>query len=173
MRDSREKGAANEKTLLSFTITSSSAEETGEIGRIIGETVPAGTFIALMGELGAGKTCLTQGIARGLGVKDSYYVTSPSFTLLNEYPGRIYLYHFDFYRLGTVDEIDDLGYEEYVYGNGVTVMEWAERIGDRIPMRAIRITMDHRDETVRDITFEGDVGQLEQMKSKLQGGGFA
>jgi len=163
----------NEKTTLSFTVTTSSAEETGEIGRVIGEIIPAGSCIALMGELGAGKTCLTQGIARGLGVDESYYVTSPSFTLLNEYPGRTDLYHFDFYRLGTVDEIDDLGYEEYIYGNGVTVMEWAERIGDRVPKQAIRITIVHRGETMRDIMFEGNADQLERVKDKLLGGGFA
>lgn len=112
---------------------STSAAETFELGRKLGDVLQAGDLIAFTGDLGAGKTCCIQGIALGLGVHDRKAVTSPTYTLIHEYQGRVPLYHFDVYRLAREDDLYDLGYEEYFYGNGVTVIEWADRIMSFLP----------------------------------------
>ena len=91
----------------------------------MGELVQSGDIFLLTGDLGTGKTCLTQGIARGLGIEE--YAFSPSFVIIREYHGRLPLYHIDFYRLDNIDEIADLGLEEYFYSKGVCVIEWAEK----------------------------------------------
>jgi tRNA threonylcarbamoyladenosine biosynthesis protein TsaE len=100
---------------------------------LIGSLALPGDVICLDGELGAGKTTLTQGIAKGLDVPPSCYVTSPSFSILHEYPGRIPLYHMDFYRLNSSVEVEELGFEEYFYMSGVTVIEWSERAAEILP----------------------------------------
>lgn len=97
----------------------------------LGKLVKPGNIICMSGDLGAGKTTFTQALAKGLGVDD--YVTSPTFTLINEYEGRIPLYHFDVYRINHINEMEDLGYEEYFYGHGVSVIEWANLIKDILP----------------------------------------
>jgi len=112
-------------------IKTSAPEETAGVGEKLARFLRAGDVICLNGELGAGKTRFAQGVARGLGVAG--HVTSPSFTLINEYSGRIPFYHMDFYRLENPGEIEDLGCEEYFYGNGVTLVEWAERAGQGLP----------------------------------------
>ena len=112
---------------------SHSAEETFNIGRQLGATLDAGDFVAFRGDLGAGKTCCIQGIAVGLGVSDRSLVTSPTFTLIQEYHGRLPIYHFDVYRLAHEEDLYDLGYEEYFYGEGVTLLEWADRIPHFLP----------------------------------------
>ncbi len=108
-----------------------SAEETGGFGIIMGNLLQAGDVITLNGDLGAGKTCLAAGVARGLGITER--VTSPTFTLINEYDGHLPLYHLDVYRLANPEELEDLGYEEYFYGSGVTVIEWAHQIEQYLP----------------------------------------
>ncbi|MBF0509910.1 MAG: tRNA (adenosine(37)-N6)-threonylcarbamoyltransferase complex ATPase subunit type 1 TsaE [Deltaproteobacteria bacterium] len=114
-------------------------EATLNLGRRLGEMLTAGDVVALIGDLGSGKTLLTGGLARGLGVPEDYYVTSPTFTIINEYPGRLTLYHVDLYRqehgLGDMDaEV-----EEVVYGKGVAVIEWAERWLEHLPEHCIEI----------------------------------
>lgn len=106
-------------------------EETLKLGAILGALLQKGDVIGLFGELGTGKTVFTQGIAQGLKVKD--YVTSPTFTLINEYLGCLPLFHFDVYRLNDPEELLELGYEEYFFGDGVTVIEWAGKIEDYLP----------------------------------------
>ena len=106
-------------------LISSSPDQTQLLGSYIGELARRADIVLLTGELGTGKTCLVQGIARGLCVTE--YAFSPSFVILREYHGRLPLYHIDFYRLGDVREIADLGLEEYFYGDGVCVIEWADR----------------------------------------------
>jgi tRNA threonylcarbamoyladenosine biosynthesis protein TsaE len=101
-------------------------EDTAELGRKLGGLLLAGDLICLIGELGAGKTSFAQGVARGLGVEGQ--VRSPSFTLIHEYYGRLPLYHLDLYRLNDPSELEDLGYEEYFYGDGVALVEWADRV---------------------------------------------
>ena len=106
--------------------------ETREFGKSLGEKVIAGHVIALIGDLGTGKTALTKYIAEGLSVKEE--VTSPTFTIINEYKsGRLPLYHFDAYRLTGEEDMRALGYEEYFYGDGVTVVEWADKVSGIIP----------------------------------------
>lgn len=106
------------------TVTDS-PEETRELGRKLGKFASAGDIYLLVGQLGAGKTCLTQGIAWGLGIEE--YTLSPSFVIMRELYGRLPLYHMDFYRLDNIKEIADLGLDDYLYGHGVCVIEWAEK----------------------------------------------
>lgn len=108
-------------------IESHGAAETRRLGRLIGQFLKPGSLVALAGELGSGKTQFIKGLARGLGVDRRYYVSSPSFVLVNEYPGRIPLYHLDLYRLSEREDLEEIGLEEYLYGKGVTAVEWAEK----------------------------------------------
>ena len=156
-----------------LALSSGSAEDTLEIGRLIGTELCEGDVVALMGELGAGKTCLTGGIAKGIGVSKNYYITSPTFTIINEYPGELPLYHFDVYRLSTSNDLKDLGYEDYFRGEGVTVIEWAERIRDVLPKDAFIISLEHGGETLRGITISGGSEKMERIAEKLKGGGFS
>ena len=115
-----------------------SAEETYELGRKIGEAAYPSSVYTLTGDLGVGKTVFTQGFAAGLGITEP--VDSPTFTIIKEYDdGRLPLYHFDVYRIGDVSEMDELGYEDYFYGDGVTLIEWANLIEEIIPKDAIEI----------------------------------
>jgi tRNA threonylcarbamoyladenosine biosynthesis protein TsaE len=102
--------------------------------------LPAGAVLALHGELGAGKTCFVQGLAQGLDVTRA--VNSPTFTLVNEYPGRMRLYHIDLYRIHDADEAFGIGIEEYMYGNGITAIEWAERVEELLPVSTVHIYFD-------------------------------
>jgi tRNA threonylcarbamoyladenosine biosynthesis protein TsaE len=135
-----------------------SAEETKALGKNIGKFLEPGAILLLYGALGAGKTVLTQGIALGLGIEDM--VTSPTYTLLHLYQGRLPLYHFDIYRLESPDELLDLGYEEFFYDEGVTVVEWPQRLGFLCPDEYVRIDIDVMDYDVqRKITIT-TVGKL-------------
>ncbi|MGQ9628727.1 MAG: tRNA (adenosine(37)-N6)-threonylcarbamoyltransferase complex ATPase subunit type 1 TsaE [bacterium] len=126
-----------------MVIISRSPEETLSIGERIGQALAPGDILALEGDLGTGKTVLTKGIAKGLGVDSEDVVTSPTFTLINEYRGRggLPIYHFDIYRLDGPRDLVDLGYEEYFYGEGVTIIEWADKIAPLIPPSAFRIEL--------------------------------
>ncbi len=106
-------------------------EETQAFGIKLGKILQSGDIICLNGDLGAGKTTLTKSIGLGLGVSD--YITSPTFTLINEYLGRVMVYHFDVYRLERAEELDDLGFDEYFYGKGVSIIEWADKIEKFLP----------------------------------------
>ncbi len=129
------------------------SEETRQFGEKMALLLQAGDIICLNGDLGAGKTAFSQGIARGLGV--TTHVTSPTFTLINEYEGRLPLYHFDVYRLGNSEAMADLGYEEYFFGSGVCLVEWAELVEDVLPEERLDITLlkDEEAEEVRLIKF--------------------
>ena len=109
----------------SLTLTTHSPEETVNLGMTLGKLSQPGDIYLLVGQLGAGKTCLTQGITRGLGIDE--YALSPSFVIMRELHGRLPLYHMDFYRLDNIAEISDLGLDDYLYGQGVCVIEWAEK----------------------------------------------
>ena len=127
----------------------SSPDETIELGRKIGEGLKAGDVVALVGELGTGKTLFTQGLVQGLVVKG--YVKSPSFTIVNKYEGRLPVYHLDLYRLGDVNEIYELGIEEYLYGDGVCIIEWAEKAYSLLPEKYILIKFFYTGEKTRKI----------------------
>ena len=119
-----------------------SAEETYKIGEQMGREAKAGDVICLIGDLGVGKTVLTQGLAEGLGITEA--VNSPPFTILQVYEeGRLPLYHFDVYRITDPDEMYELGYEEYFYGDGVCVIEWADLIEELLPEHTIRIEIQY------------------------------
>ncbi|MCF8720771.1 tRNA (adenosine(37)-N6)-threonylcarbamoyltransferase complex ATPase subunit type 1 TsaE [Nitrospina gracilis] len=107
---------------------SRSPEDTQNLGRRIGRLLQAGDILLLFGDLGAGKTTLIQGIAQGMEVPPDQYVRSPSFTLINEYRGRLPIYHIDLYRIESADEMADLGLEDYLFGEGVTLIEWGEKL---------------------------------------------
>lgn len=127
-------------------------EETIKLAKKLALTLKPKNVIALIGELGAGKTCFVKGLAEGLSVPQKSYVRSPSFTLMNEYVGgRLNIYHFDFYRLHNVRETEDLGLEEYFDGDGVTIIEWADRFLECLPQNAICIKFKIIDETTREI----------------------
>ena len=114
--------------------------QTQALGERLGQEALAGQVYCLDGDLGVGKTEFTKGFALGLGISE--YVTSPTFTIINEYKGRLLLYHFDVYRVGSADEMEDTGYEDYFYGEGVCLIEWAKMVADLIPEDAIWITIE-------------------------------
>jgi tRNA threonylcarbamoyladenosine biosynthesis protein TsaE len=131
-----------------------SPEETRRLGRWLGERLQPGDFVALTGDLGAGKTHLSSGILEGLGVERTG--GSPTFTLLWEYQGRLPVYHWDVYRLTTLDQLEDLGYEEYFYGEGVNLVEWADRVLAVWPADHLWIDLSYGDdESERILTFRG------------------
>lgn len=122
-------------------IESHSAEETFALGEKIGQTVQKGTVFTLNGDLGVGKTVFTQGVAKGLGIEGP--VNSPTFTIVQIYDqGRLPFYHFDVYRIGDVSEMDEIGYEDYFYGDGVCLIEWASLIEEIIPEHITSITIE-------------------------------
>ena len=137
-----------------------SEKETERIGEAIGRAAEPGTVVALIGDLGTGKTTLTKSIARGLGVTET--VTSPTFNIIREYKtGRIPLYHFDVYRIGDPDEMFELGYEEYFYGDGICVVEWADIIEELLPEDAVIICIERgADEEEREYRIESEDGKL-------------
>ena len=136
---------------------SHSPEETEAIGQTLGERLNPGTVLAYLGDLGMGKTAFTRGLARGLGCRGR--VTSPTFTIVNEYEGKIPLFHFDMYRLTDSEDLFDIGWEDYLERGGVCAVEWSERISDALPEDTLYITIArHPDgENWRIITMEGDL----------------
>lgn len=154
-------------------LLSRSPEETFRVGKILAEGLTAGDVVALTGELGSGKTCLTQGIACGMGVPEDYAVTSPTFTLINEYPGRqMNLYHLDVYRLKGCADLAEMGYDEYLYGGGVMVIEWAEKILEAVPDDALFVTMTYLDENQRKIELSGCLDRIGSCERVFKKGGF-
>jgi len=133
-------------------LISHSPEQTQHLGTCLGKLAQAGDVFLLTGNLGNGKTCLTQGIAWGLDVKE--YAFSPSFVIVREYHGRLPLYHIDFYRLNRIEEIIDLGLDEYLYGKGVCVVEWAEKGMAVLPKEHFLINLIYISDTERTISLE-------------------
>jgi tRNA threonylcarbamoyladenosine biosynthesis protein TsaE len=145
----------------SLILTTKNPMETQRIGRCLGAGLKGGDCVALTGELGSGKTCLTQGIASGLGVPDDYVVASPTFTLINEYPGKEFsLFHLDTYRLSGPADLEGIGYREYLARGGVVVIEWAEKIRNAIPDHAMWIACSYLDENVRKIEMSGTADRI-------------
>jgi len=122
---------------------------TAKLGQRLGELLQPGDVILLTGPLGTGKTTLTQAIGQGGGVPASCYITSPTFSLLHEYPGRLPLYHLDLYRLGSEEEIEDLGFLDYLYGQGATVIEWPDCLGRLRPESYLDLELAYEGETGR------------------------
>jgi tRNA threonylcarbamoyladenosine biosynthesis protein TsaE len=131
---------------------SHSPEETEQIGAELARSLAPGAVLALYGDLGAGKTAFVRGLARGLGI--DWPVTSPTFNVVNEYPGTVPLFHFDLYRLSDAEELYDLGWEEYPERGGVVAVEWSERAEEAFPPGALRVTIEKTGENDRRITAE-------------------
>lgn len=132
-------------------------KDTEEFGIRLGKLLKPGDIVCLNGDLGAGKTTMTQSIGVGLDIDE--YITSPTFALINLYKGRMVVYHFDVYRLENVDELYDLGFDEYFYGNGVCIIEWAEKIEKLIPVDRIVIDIKkntHLDDRILHISGHGN-----------------
>ena len=130
-----------------------SPEETEKVGQALGAVLTPGTILAYEGDLGAGKTAFTRGLARGLGAKDT--VTSPTYTIVNEYlSGRMPLFHFDMYRLASSDDLWDIGWDDYLERGGVCAVEWSENVADAME-DAIRVRIEKTGEDSRRITIEG------------------
>jgi tRNA threonylcarbamoyladenosine biosynthesis protein TsaE len=129
--------------------------ETIRIGKRIGSLLMPGDVLALVGELGAGKTQFIKGLAAGTGVKKSIYLTSPSFTLINEYVGKVPFYHIDLYRLESEREAEELGLEEYFQGGGITVIEWADKIPSLLPEEILWIEIHYTGEYTRSLEISG------------------
>lgn len=132
---------------------SCSVEETIAFGKEFAKELSIGDVVCLNGDLGAGKTHFVKGIASFFGV-DEEQVSSPTFTLINEYQGSIPIYHFDCYRLESEQEALEIGTEEYFYGDGISIVEWPQKIGNLIPLNAVWITIKHSGETKREIIKE-------------------
>jgi tRNA threonylcarbamoyladenosine biosynthesis protein TsaE len=133
--------------------TTHSPEETRELAKRFADELQPGDILVLKGPLGSGKTCFVQGIARGLGITERY-ITSPTFVLIREYQGRLPLYHVDLYRLGSGIEIGMLGLDEYLNGDGVTAIEWPEKMEDGLPERTIKISIECLEEMTRKIIIQ-------------------
>jgi tRNA threonylcarbamoyladenosine biosynthesis protein TsaE len=132
-----------------FSFFSRSGGETIELGKLLGAHLTAGSVIGLVGDLGAGKTCFIKGLAEGLNNTPADDVTSPTFTILQEYHGPVPLYHFDAYRLSGSHDLEAIGFEDYVGTDGVAVIEWADRIRDSLPVEALLITFETVSENKR------------------------
>jgi tRNA threonylcarbamoyladenosine biosynthesis protein TsaE len=133
-----------------------STSETIQLGKKIGRLLMAGDVVALLGELGAGKTQFIKGLAAGVGVRNSTYVSSPSFTLINEYPGKIPFYHVDLFRLEREKEAEELGLEDYFQGGGITAVEWADKIPSLLPKEMLFIHIAHMGKNTRSLEIIGE-----------------
>ena len=139
-----------------MTYVTNSPAETEALGQRLAETLQPGDVIAYTGDLGAGKTAFTRGLARGLGITER--ITSPTFTIVNEYlGGRLPLFHFDMYRLGSSEELYEIGWEDYLARGGVCAVEWSENVRDALPPDAVTVTIARCPENDgwRTITIEG------------------
>jgi len=132
-------------------IKTTNAEETRKAGKQLGESLKPGDIVALTGPLGAGKTVFAQGVAESLGIREP--VTSPTYTLISEYEGRMPLYHMDLYRLGSPEEFTWLGVQEMLDGTGISLIEWSERAGEELPERTITVSIELEKNNSRSITI--------------------
>lgn len=147
-------------------LISHSPDQTREFGIRIGESALPGDIFLLSGRLGAGKTCLTQGIAWGLGIKE--YALSPSFVIVRELYGRLPLYHIDLYRLTRIEEIAELGLDDYLYGNGICVVEWAEKGLGILPVEHLSIEISYLSDTERSFRFKPSGERYIKMGAQLK-----
>lgn len=150
-----------------FSVITSSPEQTWRTGRMLGKLLNAGDTVCLYGDLGAGKTNFTYGIAQGLDVQERY-ITSPTYTFVNEYQGRVPLYHIDLYRLKEPGELEGIGFEGYLESDGVTVIEWAELAEDELPDEYLSVYFSSIDEKSREIGFFAEGERYEKLLDRLK-----
>ena len=151
-----------------FEAICSSLGDTHKLGMKLGQLARPGSVFLLVGDLGAGKTCLTQGVLWGLGGTE--FARSPTFVLAAQYSGRLTLYHVDLFRLDSPDEVLDIGLDEYLYGDGVCVVEWADKAPDLFSEPHLKIRLERLDETTRKLTLSSDWPTYDDMLSALSSG---
>ena len=140
---------------MDLNVTTNSPQETIELGRKFGSQLKGGEIVAICGPLGSGKTHLIKGIAAGAGAKDYKSVTSPTFVIINEYKGRLDIFHVDTYRLNSIAEFEQIGFDDFCYPASVVLIEWADKIESALATtNYIKIELSHRSDTQRDIHFE-------------------
>lgn len=150
-----------------YTITTNTPDETKDIGERVGRLLKDGDILCLYGELGTGKTTFVQGIARGLDVKEGF-VASPTFVIINEYKGRLPLYHIDLYRLNSAAEIEDIGISECLKGKGVTVIEWAEKAEEILPGELLAIYLENTGGGKRLLSFKATGKRYEEIVARIR-----
>ena len=160
-------GAGGELSVMSLTSVCPSPEDTRALGERLGSALGPGSVVACIGELGAGKTCFLQGLCRGLGVESD--VTSPTFVLINQYRGRVPVYHLDAYRTASLTELVDLGVEEILHGEGVTVIEWADKLLPLVPAHAITVTIAGLGDEPRRIVIDDPPGRHHTVMPESRG----
>ena len=150
-----------------MTLVTHGPEETLALGRRLGRLLGAGDVLALTGPLGSGKTTLTKGLAEGLDVEEPRWVTSPTFVLIHEYPGRVPVYHVDAYRLAGASDAEALGVDELFFGDGVTIVEWADRIAAMLPDDRLDVRLAHGDGSDRHLTIEPHGSRYQRLLEQL------
>jgi tRNA threonylcarbamoyladenosine biosynthesis protein TsaE len=158
---------SHQKKFREWTTQTSSPEETLLLAEQLGRLLQPGDVIALVGELGSGKTLFCQGLAVGLQVSEAFYITSPTFAIINEYPGRIPFYHLDLYRVSSSAEFSELGLDEILYGQGAAAIEWAERLGEELPEERLAVHLVFSDETSRSLIFHAFGANAKQRLTTL------
>ncbi len=151
------------------TVVSKSSRQTMSWGKKLGRLVQGGEIIGLVGELGAGKTCFVRGFATGIGVSEQAWVRSPTFTLINEYSGRLPVYHIDLYRVGQREQQDGLNLREYLYGEGVSLIEWFEYLPADEVDEHLEIKIAHRGGAQRELTFVAHGERYEAILARMFG----
>jgi len=144
-----------------------SPEETMRLGRKIGKLLKQGDVIALIGNLGAGKTVISKGLCSGLGVKEDY-ITSPTYTIINQYDGKIPVYHIDLYRLKNLDELYNLGWDEYIYGNGACIIEWADKAAEMLPEEYLMVNLEVTGTNKRQIILQAKSSSYENLLERVR-----
>lgn len=151
----------------SWSIASPAPNQTLKLGHLLGSLCPDSFVILLEGDLGSGKTCFTQGVARGLGVPPAIPVNSPTYTLMNQYPGRMEVSHFDLYRLASSDELIELDFDSYLFGGGVTIVEWAGLV-ERKGVKGLSVFLDYGEaEDERKLQFKSLDPESDQLLQRL------
>jgi tRNA threonylcarbamoyladenosine biosynthesis protein TsaE len=156
----------NEKPLRTWERRTESPEETQLLAEQLGRLLQPGDVVALVGELGSGKTLFSQGLARGLGVPKNFYITSPTFVIINEYPGRVPFYHLDLYRVSRA-EFSELGLEEILFAQGAVAIEWAERLGEDLPVERLEVRLTFLGEEERNIALSAFGDKFEKRLATL------
>jgi tRNA threonylcarbamoyladenosine biosynthesis protein TsaE len=146
--------------------TSDSIKTTHSLGARLGRLCKGGEIICLIGNLGSGKTTFTKGVADGLKIKPSE-VHSPTFILMDHHKGRLMMYHFDLYRLEKIEEIERLGYEEFFFGDGVSLVEWADKLSSLMPKEYLEVRLEHKGDTKRGINLKAFGKKYETIINKL------
>jgi tRNA threonylcarbamoyladenosine biosynthesis protein TsaE len=153
----------------SWTVMTHSPQQTRAWGGKLGKLAEGGEIVGLIGELGTGKTCFVRGVTDGLGVSKDAWIRSPSFTLINEYHGRLPVYHIDLYRIESRAELEELNLREYLYAEGVSLIEWSEKLPAAELDEYLEVQLAYANRTAREVTFTARGGRYERILERLKG----